>query len=87
MTTGPFFLIFPGMKKTVFKSKTILLAFITTVAGIVSVFHPGVDTLVAEHSGEILTTIGFLAVVLRMVTKEAVVLFADEAEPTDNIDS
>ena len=71
------------MTKSIFKSRTALLAFITTVGGVVSLFVPSVEGIIEDNAGAILTTIGFIAVVLRGLTKDAVVLFPDDAEPTE----
>ena len=61
--------------KTIFKSKTAVLAFITTVAGAASFFHPEVGEFVAKNSESILMVIGVVSFALRLATSEKVSLF------------
>ena len=61
--------------KNIFKSKTAALAFITTVAGAVSFFHPEVGEWVAKNSESILMIIGVVSFALRLATSEKVSLF------------
>ena len=63
--------------KSIFKSKTAALSFITTVAGAVSFFIPAVGEWVAESSSVILAVLGVVAFALRLVTKGEVSLFPD----------
>lgn len=63
--------------KSIFKSKTAALSFITTVAGAVSFFIPVVGEWVAESSAVILAVLGVVAFALRLVTKGEVSLFPE----------
>lgn len=64
--------------KSIFKSKTAALSFITTVAAAVSFFHPEVGVWVAESSSVILAVLGVAGFALRLATKEKVSLFPSE---------
>ena len=61
--------------KTIFKSKTAVLAFITTLAGAASFFYPQVGEFVAKNSESILIGIGLASFGLRLATSEKVALF------------
>jgi len=64
--------------KSIFKSKTAALSFITTVAAAVSFFIPEVGEWVAESSSVILAVLGVAGFALRLATKDKVVLFPSE---------
>jgi len=61
--------------KSIFKSKTAALAFITTVSGAVSFFVPAVGEWVANSSDIILSVLGVVAFGLRLATDSKVSLF------------
>lgn len=61
--------------KTIFKSKTAALAFITTVSGAVSFFVPAVGEWVANSSDIILSVLGVIGFALRLATSSKVTLF------------
>lgn len=61
--------------KTIFKSKTAALAFITTVSGAVSFFVPAVGEWVANSSDIILAVLGVVGFALRLATSSKVTLF------------
>jgi uncharacterized protein YaiE (UPF0345 family) len=61
--------------KSIFKSKTAALAFITTVAGAVSFFVPAVGEWVSANSGTILSVLGVVGFALRIATTGKVTLF------------
>jgi len=65
--------------KTIFKSKTAAVAFITTLSGLVGTFIPAVGEWVQSNVTAILTGVGFLNVVLRLVTKDKVTIFGGDA--------
>jgi len=65
--------------KTIFKSKTAAVAFITSLAGLVGTFIPSVGEFVTTNAAAILTGVGFLNVVLRLVTKDKVTIFGGDA--------
>ena len=64
--------------KSIFKSKTAALGFLTSLAGVVGFFVPNVSAWVAENSSAILSGLGVAAIVLRLVTKDKVSLFPSE---------
>jgi uncharacterized protein YaiE (UPF0345 family) len=64
--------------KSIFKSKTAALSFITTVAGAVSFFIPEVGEWVSESSAIILAVLGVVGFALRLATKDKVSLFPSE---------
>lgn len=64
--------------KSIFKSKTAALAFITAVAGAASYFVPSIGSWVAESSDIILSVLGVVGLILRMVTSGKVSLFPSE---------
>ncbi len=70
--TLPFF---NTMKKSIFKSKTALIAFLTSVAGAVSHFYPEANTIVSENASTILLVLGAVNMGVRAITKEKVTLF------------
>jgi mannose/fructose/N-acetylgalactosamine-specific phosphotransferase system component IIC len=61
--------------KSIFKSKTAALAFITTVSGAVSFFVPAVGEWVANSSDIILSVLGVVGFALRIATSSKVTLF------------
>lgn len=64
--------------KSIFQSKTAALGFVTSLAGVASFFFPEVAEFVASNSGTILAVLGVIGLVLRLVTKDKVVLFPSE---------
>jgi hypothetical protein len=64
--------------KSIFKSKTAALGFVTSLAGAASFFFPEVNDFVAANSGAILAVLGVIGLVLRIVTKDKVVLYKGE---------
>ncbi len=63
--------------KSIFKSKTAFAGALSAVAGAIGTFAPDFAPWVASSASVILMVAGILQVVLRMVTKGRVVLFAD----------
>jgi hypothetical protein len=61
--------------KSIFKSKTAALGFVTTLAGIVGVFVPEVAAWTADNASAILAGVGTISIILRLVTKDKVSLF------------
>jgi len=61
--------------KSIFKSKTIALSFITSLAGVAGFFVPAVSDWVAASADIILAVLGTLALGLRLITKDKVILF------------
>jgi hypothetical protein len=61
--------------KTIFKSKTAAIAFVTYLAGLVAVFVPSVDVFLRDNVATILMGAGVLNGILRLVTKDKVILF------------
>jgi len=61
--------------KNIFQSKTAALALITTLAGVAGQFYPSLAEWVASNSATILTGLGLVAIVLRLVTKDKITLF------------
>ena len=61
--------------KNIFKSKTAALSFLTALAGAASHFVPSLAEWVASNSSNILTGLGLVAMVLRLVTKDKITLF------------
>ena len=61
--------------KTLFKSKTAALAFVTALAGAASHFVPAVGEWVTANASIILSVLGVVALGLRLVTKDKIVLF------------
>jgi len=64
--------------KSLFKSKTVAAAFVTTLAGVIAAFVPSVGEFVAENAAGILLTLGGINFALRLVTKEKITLFPDD---------
>lgn len=65
------------MSKSIFKSKTAVMAAITSIAGIASKFYPEVAEIVTSNSGDILIGIGVVAIILRKLTSGKVSLFPE----------
>jgi hypothetical protein len=65
--------------KSIFKSKTAAIAFITALAGLVATFVPSVGAFVTSNAESILIGVGLLNVLLRKVTKDKVVIFSKDA--------
>ena len=65
--------------KTIFKSKTAAVAFITALAGLVATFVPSVGEFVKGNAESILIGVGLLNVVLRKITKDKVTIFGGDA--------
>jgi hypothetical protein len=61
--------------KSIFKSKTALMAIITSAAGTAAKFYPEVASLVASNGSDILIALGVISFVLRKVTSGKVSLF------------
>lgn len=61
--------------KSIFKSKTAALGFITSITGALGYFLPEVNEFVASNSSIILMGVGAVSVALRKITKGAVTLF------------
>lgn len=60
--------------KVWWKSKSMIVSFLTAVAGVVGFFVPGVAEWVASHNAAILSGLGVLGMILRVITKDALVL-------------
>ena len=58
------------MNKSILKSKTFYFGLLTAVSGL----FPSVGAFMAENSGSVTLVWGALAVILRMVTKDKIVL-------------
>jgi len=65
------------MTKSIFKSKTAVMAVITAAAGTAAKFWPDVAGLVEANSSDILIAIGVVAIILRKVTSGKVSLFPE----------
>ena len=65
--------------KTIFKSKTAAIAFITALAGLVATFVPSVGEFVKGNAEAILIGVGLLNVILRKITKDKVTIFGGDA--------
>ena len=65
--------------KSIFKSKTAAIAFITAAAGLVATFVPSVGEFVKGNAESILIGVGLLNVILRKLTKDKVVIFKGNA--------
>ena len=63
--------------KSIFKSKTAFAGALSAVAGALGTFAPDIAPNIAQNASIILMVAGVLQVVLRMVTKGRIVLFAD----------
>ena len=63
--------------KSIFKSKTAFAGALSAVAGALGTFAPDAAPWLAQSATVILMVAGVLQVVLRMVTKGRIVLFAD----------
>lgn len=61
--------------KSIFKSKTAALGFITTLTGALGYFLPEVQEFVASNSNLILIGVGAVSVALRRITNGKVTLF------------
>ena len=61
--------------KSIFKSKTAALGFITTLAGALGAFFPSVAEWTAGNASAILAGVGTISIILRLVTKDKVSLF------------
>ena len=61
--------------KTIFKSKTAALGFITSLSGAASYFFPEVGEFITSNSPTILIVLGAISVALRLATKDKVILF------------
>ena len=64
--------------KSIFKSKTAALGFITSLAGVVGFFVPSVSDWVAANAPAILSGLGVVGIVLRLATKDKVSLFPSD---------
>jgi len=64
--------------KSIFKSKTAALAFVTSLAGAVSFFVPEAKDFLTENTAVVLLALGGLNFILRMVTKTGVSLFPEK---------
>lgn len=67
------------MSKPIFKSKTVLAASLTAIAGALGSFSPVANQFLAANASLILLGLGLLNIALRMATKGRVLLFADAA--------
>ena len=63
--------------KSLFQSKTIAVATVTSVAGVVATFIPSVGEFITANAAGILVTLGAVNFVLRLVTKDKVALFPE----------
>ena len=63
--------------KFIFKSKIVIAGLLTTAAGALGTFSPEASTFLATHASTILLVVGALNVILRLITKGRVVLYAD----------
>lgn len=63
--------------KSIFKSKTAFAGALSAVAGAVGTFAPNLAPQIAQHASVILMVAGVVQVVLRMVTKGRISLFAE----------
>lgn len=68
-----------GDMKSIFKSKTAAVAFITALAGLVATFVPVVGEFVKSNAEAVLIGVGLLNVVLRKLTKDKVTIFKGDA--------
>ena len=73
------FLILQAMskKKSLFKSKSAFVGFVTSLLGLVGIFAPSLAPWIKTHSSELLAGIGPLVIFLRLVTEDAVSLFPE----------
>ena len=65
------------MTKSIFKSKTAVMAVITSLAGTAAKFYPEVADIVTANSSDILIGIGVIAIILRKLTNGKVSLFPE----------
>jgi len=63
--------------KSIFKSKTAFASAITIVAGALGSFNPQVNEFLATNASTILLALGAVNMVLRLVSRGRVVLFAE----------
>ena len=64
--------------KSIFQSKKAALGFVTSLAGVASFFFPVVEEWVGSNSPTILAVLGVIGLVLRLATKDQVVLYKGE---------
>lgn len=64
--------------KSIFKSKTAVASALTAVAGVLGSFFPDVNQFLSDNAATIITALGALHFILRLVTKGRVVLFASD---------
>lgn len=67
----------PAKPKSIFKSKTAFAGALSAVAGAIGTFAPDLAPAIAQHASIILMVAGVVQVVLRMVSKGRITLFAD----------
>lgn len=65
------------MTKSIFKSKTAVMALITSAAGTAAKFYPDIAGVVEANSSDILIAIGVVAIILRKLTSGKVSLFPE----------
>ena len=65
------------MTKSIFKSKTAVMALITSAAGTAAKFYPDIAGVVETNSSDILIAIGVVAIILRKLTSGKVSLFPE----------
>lgn len=63
--------------KSIFKSKTILAAALTSIAGAIGSVFPDANQFLANNASSILLVLGALNLVLRLVTHGRIVLYRD----------
>lgn len=66
--------------KSIFKSRTALLALITAAAGSLAFVSPDAEAVITRAAPGILVALGILNLALRRVTKDRVALFPDSAK-------
>ena len=65
----------PTPPKSVFTSKTAVVNFIVSVAGIVACFEPNTSQFMHDHAVAIVSDVGILNVILRFITHGRIYLF------------
>ena len=69
----------PTAPKSVFTSKTAVVNFVISVAGIVGFFEPHTSQFVHDHATAIISDIGILNVILRFITHGRIYLFGSDS--------
>ena len=63
--------------KSIFKSKSALAGALATISGALGLWQPDVDAFLSAHASTIIGALGALHVILRLVTRGRVSLFAE----------